>query len=52
MQLQDRELHRRIKGHVHPQFTVNAVFLVLEHAVAKAVAGDVRAVAAPWQRGG
>ena len=40
--LQHRELDRRIQRHVHPQLGADAVFRVLEHAVAEAVPADVR----------
>ena len=50
-QLQHRELHRGIQRHVDPQLGADAVFHVLEHAVAETVAGGVAAAAATRQRG-
>ena len=40
-QLQHRELHRRVDGHVDAELGANAVLDVLEDAVAEAVPGDV-----------
>ncbi len=40
--LKDCELDRRVDRHVDAQFGFDSVFQVLEHAVAKAVAGHVR----------
>ena len=48
--LQHREFHRCIGGHVHPQLGVDAVLVVLEDAVAESVTGDVGPGAAAGQR--
>ena len=49
-QFQDRELHRRVQGHIHGQLGGDAVLGVLEHGIAKPVADDIRRRAARGQR--
>ena len=48
--LQDRPLHGRRRVHVHPQLRRDAVFGVLEHAVAESMPARVRTVASGRQR--
>ena len=40
--LQHRELHRRVGGHVHPDLRADSALAVLEHAVAESVPAHVR----------
>ena len=51
-QFQDRELHRRVHRHIDPQLGGDAVFGMLEHGVAEAMANDIGCRAARGQRRG